>query len=70
MPIVLLAEIGDSYEAELLAARLRAEGIDSQLTGEAEGPYRLTLGAMALTKVWVDEEDHERAEAVLKEFRE
>ena len=69
MPMVLLAEIGDSYEAELLAARLRADGIDSRLTGEAEGPYRLTLGAMALTKVWVTTEDRERAEAVLEEFR-
>ncbi|MFQ5966825.1 MAG: putative signal transducing protein [Acidimicrobiia bacterium] len=70
MALVLLAEIGDSYEAELLAARLRSEGIESRLTGEPEGPYRLTLGAMALTKVWVEEGELERAQAILEEFEE
>jgi len=52
-PFVLLATLGDPAAAELCAALLRSEGIDSRLRGESLGPYRLTIGAMAATQVWV-----------------
>ena len=52
-PFVLLATAPDPAAADLCAALLRAEGIESRLRGEALGPYRLTIGAMAATQVWV-----------------
>ncbi len=50
---VPLARIADPSQAELLAARLRAEGIDARVRGEATGPYRFTVGGMAEAEVWV-----------------
>lgn len=49
----MLATLSDPAAAELCAARLRSEGIPSRLRGESLGPYRLTIGAMAATQVWV-----------------
>lgn len=49
----MLATLADPAAAELCAALLRSEGIDSRLRGESLGPYRLTIGAMAATQVWV-----------------
>jgi hypothetical protein len=54
-PFSLLATVGDLATAQLYAARLRAEGIESRLLGESLGPYRLTVGEMAETQVWVPE---------------
>jgi len=52
-PFVLLATAPDPAAADLCAALLRSEGVDSRLRGESLGPYRLTIGAMAATQVWV-----------------
>ena len=52
-PFVLLATLSDPSAADLCAALLRSEGIDSRLRGESLGPYRLTIGEMAATQVWV-----------------
>jgi len=52
-PFVLLATLSDPAAADLCAALLRSEGIDSRLRGESLGPYRLTIGDMAATQVWV-----------------
>jgi len=52
-PFVLLATLGDPSAADLCAALLRSDGIDSRLRGESLGPYRLTIGEMAATQVWV-----------------
>lgn len=49
----MLATLADPAAAELCAALLRSEGIDSRLRGESLGPYRLTIGDMAATQVWV-----------------
>lgn len=62
---VRLAEVGDPHYAQLLVARLAAEGIDARLSSEALGPYRLTVGAMAVARIWVSESDLEQAELVL-----
>lgn len=50
---VLLATVGDRNTAEVLAARLRAEGIDVRIHGDALGIYPVTVGALAETQLWV-----------------
>ncbi len=50
---VRLTRFADAGQAELLAARLRAEGIDALVRGEGSGPYRFTVGGMAEAEVWV-----------------
>lgn len=50
---VLLATLSHPAAADLCAALLRSEGIESRLRGESLGPYRLTIGEMAATQVWV-----------------
>ena len=52
-PLVLLTTVGEPAAAHLCAALLRSEGIDSRLRGESLGPYRLTVGEMAETEIWV-----------------
>lgn len=52
-PFALLATLGDPAAADLCAALLRSAGIESRLRGESLGPYRLTIGEMAATQVWV-----------------
>jgi len=52
-PFLLLATVSDPAAADLCAALLRSEGIESRLRGESLGPYRLTIGEMAATQVWV-----------------
>lgn len=66
----LLTEISDPNAAQLLAARLRAEGIEARISSEAEGPYRLTIGSMATTQLWVDEADLSQARMLLEEIEE
>ena len=62
---MLLARVNDPNEAELLRARLDAEGIEARLHGEALGPYRLTVGAMAVTEIWILPHRMEDARLVL-----
>ena len=66
-PFVLLATLGDPSAAELCAALLRSEGIDSRLRGESLGPYRLTIGAMAATQIWVPLRYLEEARSLLEQ---
>jgi hypothetical protein len=48
-----LATLADPAEAQICAALLRSAGIESRLAGESLGPYRLTVGGLAATEVWV-----------------
>lgn len=48
-----LATVGDASIANLLAARLRSEGIDVWLRGEATGPYPVAIGGLAEVQVFV-----------------
>ena len=66
-PFVLLATLPDPAAAELCAALLRSEDIESRLRGESLGPYRLTIGAMAATQVWVPLSRREEARALIEE---
>ncbi len=62
---MLLATLGDLASAQVLAARLESAGIVVRLRGESLGPYRMTVGAMAATEVWVTESDLEEARELL-----
>ena len=44
-PMETLTSVGDLTSAHLLAAHLRAEGLDVVLQGEPLGPYPVTVGA-------------------------
>ncbi len=67
VPFARLATLPDSAAADLCAALLRSAGISSRLKGESLGPYRLTIGQMAATEVWVPEAQLEDARASLEE---
>jgi len=62
---VLLARVGGPNQAMLLRARLNSEGIEARLSGEALGPYRLNVGAMAVTEIWIPPDRMEEARLVL-----
>jgi hypothetical protein len=66
VPFVRLATLGDRAAADLCAAMLRSAGMESRLRGESLGPYRLTIGAMAATEVWVPAAELEEARAVVE----
>jgi hypothetical protein len=62
---VLLAKVSDPNEAMLLRARLDSEGISAHVRGEALGPYRLNIGSMAITEIWIPPERIEEARLIL-----
>ena len=62
---VLLARVGDPNQAMLLRARLESEGIEARVRGEALGPYRLNVGSMAVTELWISPERIEEARLIL-----
>jgi len=66
-PFVRLATLADPAAADLCAALLRSVGIESRLRGESLGPYRLTIGEMATTEVWVLQSQLDDARTLLDE---
>lgn len=62
---VLLAQVGDPNQAMLLRARLDSEGIVARVRSEAFGPYRLSIGAMAVTEIWIPPDRMEEARLIL-----
>ena len=65
VPMQPLTWVSGSFSAHLLAARMESEGIDVQLRGALDGPYLLTVGAMARVDVWVPEDQLDDARLVL-----
>ena len=63
-----LTIVGDLTAAHLLAARLRNEGIEAFVRGEALGPYPVSVGRMAATAVLVPERDLDEARELLEEI--
>lgn len=59
-PLVHLRTVPDAFHARVLAARLGADGIVTQLRGSIDGPY--PLGAVS---VWVGSDDAEVAQELL-----
>ena len=64
---VCVATLPDVNEAQVAAARLESEGLAVRLHGEPLGPFRVTVGGMSETQVWVVSDDAEAAVAVLEE---
>jgi hypothetical protein len=60
-----LTSVTGSFSAYLVAAHLSCEGIDAQLRGAVQGPYRLTVGEMARVDVFVPEEQLDDARLVM-----
>jgi hypothetical protein len=50
---VKVASVGDPAAARIYAALLESTGIPTRLHGEALGPYVMTVGAWAVTDIWV-----------------
>ena len=62
---VPLTKVGDVTSAQVLAAMLRAEGIEVRVHSQAFGPYPVTVGQMAETELWVLSDRVEEASRVL-----
>jgi hypothetical protein len=60
-----LTWVSGGFRAQVLAARLRSEGIDAQLQGAISSPYGLTVGGMARVDVYVPEDQLDDAKYVL-----
>jgi hypothetical protein len=60
-----LTWVSGAFRAEVLAARLRSEGIDAQLQGALSNPYGFTVGDMARVDVYVPEDQLDDAKYVL-----
>lgn len=60
-----LTSVSGAFRAEVLAARLRSEGIDAQLQGALSSTYGLTVGDMARVDVFVPEDQLDDAKYVL-----
>jgi hypothetical protein len=52
----LLTKVGDLASANIMAARLRAEGIEARVHSPSLGPYPVTVGDLALSEIWVLED--------------
>jgi hypothetical protein len=68
--LVLLETYPDLLSGRLAAARLESEGIPTRLEGEPLGPYQLTVGSMAVTRLWVAPGRLDEARLVLGEAEE
>ncbi|NND01999.1 MAG: hypothetical protein HKN91_04370 [Acidimicrobiia bacterium] len=62
---VKVATVGDITSGNVLAARLRAEGIEVRVHSAAFGPYPVTVGGMAETEIWVMSDRIEDASSIL-----
>jgi hypothetical protein len=60
-----LTWVSGSFSAHVLNARLRSEGIDSELRGPVDGPYALTVGDMARVDVFVPADQMDDAQLVV-----
>lgn len=67
-PYICLATIPDINLARVAAARLHSEGIDSRLHGESLGPFPVTIGRLAETRLWVLADQREPASLVLEDL--
>lgn len=63
--MMLLTSVGGSFPAHVLAARLRAEGIDVELHGALQTAYPLSVGELGRVDVYVPEAQLDDARYVL-----
>ena len=64
---VRLTTVGDLTAGNLLAARLRAEGIEVRVHSPSHGPYPVTVGRLAETELWVPQDRIDAASSILLE---
>lgn len=62
---IKVATVGDITAGNVLAARLRSEGIEVRVHSPALGPYPMTVGDLAETELWVLSDRVEEAASVL-----
>ena len=62
---VRLTTVSHVAAAQILVARLEAEGISGRIHSESLGPYPLTVGQMAEAEIWVLEDRLEEAGHIL-----
>lgn len=60
-----LISVGGAFAGHVVAARLEAEGIATELRGALHSPYQFTVGEMSRVDVYVAPEDLEDARVVL-----
>jgi hypothetical protein len=60
-----LTTVHGTFAARVLVARLGDEGIDAQLRGPVDSPYRFTVGDLARVEVYVPEDQTADASYVL-----
>lgn len=68
--LVEVYRAGGHIQGEMVRSMLRGSGIESMLTGEGEAwgqVYKLTVGPMADVRVWVTQEDADRAKVLIGE---
>ena len=63
--LALVETFPDLISGRVAAARLESEGIPTCLEGEPLGPYPVTVGGMAVTRVWVSADRLAEARLVL-----
>lgn len=63
-----VATVADLNLANVAAARLRSEGFDVRIHGEATGPFPVTIGRLAETQLWVRADNASAAVQVLEEI--
>lgn len=61
----LVATAFDLGEGQVIASRLRAEGIPCRVQSEALGPFVVNVGSMARVDIFVPEEFVETAREIL-----
>lgn len=61
----LLSRIGDINQAQLIAARLDAEGIEARVHSPMGSVYPVTVGGLAETEIWVPIDQMEAASRIL-----
>ena len=61
-----LVVVGDPTAANVLAALLRADGIEVRMHGESFGPYPVGVGGLAQVEVWVPHNRLDDARAILE----
>jgi hypothetical protein len=60
-----LTWVAGAFRAQVIAARLKSEGIDARLVGAVANTYGLTVGDMARVDVYVPEDQLDDAKYVL-----
>lgn len=63
--LTLLTTVYGAFQAHVLEARLRSEGIDVELRGALDGPYGFSVGDMARNDVYVPSDQLDDARLVL-----